>query len=60
MTKNQSKADSAKEAAKRNVVAKLWLNYYNNTLLEKGFITEYQHRKINISINSRKPSDTER
>ena len=60
MAENHSGMDEAKEAAKRNVVEKMWLNYYNNTLLEKGLITETQHRKMRVSINSRKPSALER
>ena len=51
--------DEAKEAAKRNVVAKMWLNHYNDTLLEKSMITDTQHRKMKVSINSRKPFDWE-
>lgn len=44
------------EQKRRNVVEKMWLNYYNDTLLERGIITDVQHRKIKIQINSRKPS----
>lgn len=60
MAENHGEMNSASEAAKRNVVEKMWLNYYNNTLLEKGLITESQHRKMRVSINSRKPSALER
>ena len=60
MAENHSEIAEAKEAVKRNVVEKMWLNYYNNTLLEKGLITETQHRKMRVSINSRKPSALER
>ena len=56
MAENHSEMNEAKEAAKRNVVERMWLNYYNNMLLEKGLITESQHRKMRVSINSRKPS----
>lgn len=59
MAENHGEMNSANEAAKRNVVEKMWLNYYNNTLLEKGLITESQHRKMRVSINSRKPSALE-
>ena len=44
------------EVKKRCVVEKMWLNYFNNSLLEKGLITEAQHRKMKIQINSRKVS----
>lgn len=56
MAENHGERNSASEAEKRNVVEKMWLNYYNNMLLEKGLITESQHRKMRVSINSRKPS----
>lgn len=59
MAENHSEMNEPKEAAKRNVVEKMWLNYYNNTLLEKGLITESQHRKMRVSINSRKSSALE-
>ena len=60
MTENHSTKNEANEAAKRNVVEKMWLNYYNNVLFEKGLITETQHRKMKLSISSRKPSALER
>ena len=44
------------EQRRQSVVEKMWLNYYNNQLLDKGLITESQHRKMQIKINSRKPS----
>ena len=56
MAENHGEMNSASEAEKLNVVEKMWLNYYNNMLLEKGLITESQHRKMRVSINSRKPS----
>lgn len=59
MAENRGEVNSTSEAAKRNVVEKMWLNYFNNTLLEKGLITEAQYRKMRISINSRKPSALE-
>ena len=44
------------EAKKRYVIEKMWLNYFNNSLLEKGLITEAQYRKMKTQINSRKAS----
>lgn len=32
----------------------LWLQYYNDTLLEKGIITEEEHHKMNTRIVNRK------
>ena len=47
------------EGKKRCVIEKMWLNYFNNSLLEKGLITEDQHTKMKIQINSRKASALE-
>ena len=33
---------------------KLWLRYFNDTLLEKGIITEDEHYKMNTRIVNRK------
>lgn len=32
------------EVQKQAVWEELWLNYYNDTLLKKGLITEQEHR----------------
>ena len=48
------------EQKRRNVVEKMWLNYFNNGLLEKGMITPEQHRKMKLYISTRKPSAMER
>lgn len=45
------------EARRRNVVEKMWLNYYNNELLAQGLITESMHRKMKVEISMRKPGD---
>ena len=37
---------------------KLWLEYFNQTLYEKGCITEKQRNQLSIIINNRKPSVT--
>ena len=42
---------------KRTAMAeKLWLNYFNQTLYEKGYITETQRNRLKNMIESRKPS----
>ena len=48
------------EQQRRNVVEKMWLNYFNNGLLERGMITPTQHRKMKLHISTRKPSAMER
>lgn len=49
----------SKEQQRQVVVERMWLHYYNNTLLAKGVITEAQHRKMQAMINCRnKPVGT--
>lgn len=48
------------EERHRALVEKMWLNYYNNSLLEKGLITRDQHRRMKVLISSRKSSALER
>lgn len=43
------------EARRRNVVEKMWLNYFNNELLAHGLITESMHRKMKLEISTRRP-----
>ena len=43
------------EALRRNVVEKMWLNYFNNELLAQGLITESMHRKMKLEISTRRP-----
>jgi hypothetical protein len=44
---------TSNEQRKVLVVENMWLHHYNNTLFEKGLITESQHRRMKTSINSR-------
>lgn len=56
MAKSVNTLIAENEAKRRAVVEKLWLNHYNNTLLEKGLITQDQHHKMRIYIATRKSS----
>lgn len=56
MAKSLNETITVNEAKRRAVVEKLWLNHYNNTLLEKGLITQEQHHKMRIYIATRKSS----
>ena len=38
----------------------MWLNYFNNGLLEKGLITPQQHQKMEMQIKTRKSKAYER
>ncbi len=40
----------------RNVVEKMWLNYYHNELLARGLITESMYRKMKVQISTRIPA----
>lgn len=42
------------EATRRAVVERMWLNFFNDGLLEQDLITEEQHRKMKLQINTRK------
>ena len=43
------------EAEKQNVIDKLWLNYFNDTLFDKGLISEDDRNRMRNRINQRKP-----
>lgn len=43
------------EALRRNVVEKMWLNYFNNELLALGLISESMYRKMKVEISTRRP-----
>ena len=44
------------EQKKQSVLEKLWLTYYNDTLYEKGLITEEERNKMRIRIKNRASS----
>lgn len=48
------------EQLRRAVVEKMYLNYFNNSLLEQGIITPDQHRRMKVQIAIRKPKDSTR
>jgi len=56
----EQKQNLSNEQQRRNVVEKMWLNYFNNTLLEKGMISPEDHRRMKVYISTRKPSAMER
>ena len=46
---------------KRTEMAELmWLNYFNQTLFEKGLISEAERNKIKNNISRRRPSHKSR
>lgn len=51
---------SLNEQLRRAAVEKMWLNYFNNGLLEQGIITPEQHRKMKLQIATRKPNSQSR
>ena len=50
------KYTTSNEQQRHWIVEKMWLNFYNDHLLEQGIITESQHKKMQTIISSRKPS----
>ena len=51
---------SLNEQLRRAAVEKMWLNYFNNGLLEQGIITPEQHRKMKVQIATRIPNSQSR
>ena len=48
----------AAEQKKRELAELMWLNYFNQTLFEKGLITEEEKNKMKNNISRRRPSST--
>ena len=44
------------EQKRIQMAEKLWLNYFNQTLFEKSYITEAERNRLKNRIESRKPS----
>ena len=44
------------EQRKKDMAELMWLNYFNQTLYEKGLITETERNKIKNDISRRRPS----
>jgi len=53
MTENKEMKLGMTEQTKQSVIEKLWLTYYNDTLFEKGVITEEERNRMRIRINNR-------
>lgn len=60
MDEAQQTQAAVNEAHRRAVVEKMWLNYFNNGLLEKGLITPQQHQEMKLQIKTRKSKSYER
>ena len=48
------------EQQKKELAELVWLNYFNQTLYEKGMITENERNRINNNISRRRPSHKSR
>lgn len=44
------------EQKKKHVAEQIWLHYYNQTLFEKGLITETERNRMKNLINALVPS----
>lgn len=60
MAKSVNQIIEINEAKRRAAVEKMWLNYFNNGLLEQKLITPEQHRKMKLQIATRKPDTPSR
>lgn len=56
----QSTGRKMSEYEKQSVIEKLWLIYFNDTLYEKGLITETERNRMANKIHARKPSGPSR
>ena len=50
---NDTKKPTMTERQRISVLEKLWLNYYNDTLYEKGVITEDERNRMRVQIKTR-------
>lgn len=48
MTKRKTTPEAQR---KRELCSRLWLDYYNRTLYEKGLITEREHNRMSLKIS---------
>lgn len=62
MLENNEQSTSRKMSKyeKQSVIEKLWLIYFNDTLYEKGLITETERNRMANRIHARKPSGQSR
>lgn len=51
---------SLNEAIRRATVERMWLHYFNNSLLEKGLISPSEHHKMQVQISARKAPPPQR
>lgn len=52
---NNATQKMAPEEQKKDFAEKAWLHYFNQTLYEKGLISENARNRMNARIDSRKP-----
>ena len=52
MAKQKIKSDAQK---RRELGSRLWLDYYNRTLYEKGLITEQERNRMSLKISGWRP-----
>ena len=53
MAENKEPKKTMTEQKKQSVLEKLWLTYYNDTLYEKGVITEDERNRMRVQIKTR-------
>ena len=60
MAKSVNQIIESSEAKRRAAIERMWLNHFNNGLLEQGLISPEQHRKMKLQIATRKPDASSR
>ncbi|MCI8622426.1 MAG: hypothetical protein HFG26_02035 [Provencibacterium sp.] len=53
MAKSRNPAVQISQQEKQYILEQLWLSYYNDTLYEKGLITENECNRMRIRIQNR-------
>ena len=54
--KTKIKKNDVGEAKKQSVLEQLWLTYYNDTLYDKGIISEDARNRMRVQIKQRTAS----
>ena len=60
MTNIKQNSTAGIEQQKKSMAEQMWLYYYNQTLYEKGLITEQERNKMKVRIANRKSKSMSR
>lgn len=57
---NREEVDGIAQKTRKEAAETIWLLYFNQTLFEKGLITETERNRMKLRIEARRPSASER